>query len=510
MTTRKTAILLFAVAFVFRTINYLAFSEHLIVGSDQINNILLARRLAAGDFSGVLDRYWTPLYPILIGSITNLTDSIILPSLIISLFASSLAVPLVYYLTKQFYSNKEAIIAAIIAVFYPHLINSFFGIGTENIYLLILIGAILTGWKALRKSSRSFYLLTGILLGLAYLTRPEAFAYPLFFVVVKIGRDLWTGNGFGSNSKKQIAVLLLGFMIFAAPYLIFLRSATGGWTISGKAEVNTIVGEPLDEGDGFDTSQGEEKFQYDSIRQIIKYFVHNLIIVHKNFTNLVPLMLVGFMVIGLFGEPWSRERFYREVYLILFVLMTVVGYALAVVQTRYFYVLLPIFFVWIAHGMIKFEKWFRNTLKKLFPERQFEINSWAFAAVILLFIYIQVLPINIFMRSTLKESAGYAEREAGLWLKSHGKPAPLVFSATMRPVFYAEGTQLPPKTQNLDEIFAEIKNKQVDYVVFTVNSLERNPYLKDLPKKLQESPEFELIYAKQQNDNKVLIYRQNK
>jgi 4-amino-4-deoxy-L-arabinose transferase-like glycosyltransferase len=492
----KTVILLTLAAFGFRILHFVVFANELVVGGDQMQNITLARRFASADFYGVLDVYWTPLYPILIGIVSFFSHSLTLPSVIISVLAGSLAVLFTYFLVKQSYGQREATIAAAIAVFYPHLINSVFGIGTENVYFLWMTAALFIGWRGLKNNSAGDFLMTGILLGLAYLTRPEAFGYLVFFVSIAIGKTLFGGKLSARNSTVPIAALLLGFIILAAPYLFYLRSATGIWTISGKVANNVAAGALQDneESDAPDVAANSEK---QTGKILVRAVVLNLIEIQKIFNYLFPILLMIFVALGLFGEQWDKERLKRESYLIAFCLITVFGYALAVSQVRYFYILLPIFFGWMACGIVQLERWLNKSMQEWFPNRFFYlISSKSFVILCIIFIYLYVLPVNFYMRPTEKawRDAAFEERDAGLWLKKNGKPSPVIFSAGFRPVFYAEGKQIMPVTTDVSEVLAQIKQSQPDYIIIGNRSLKRHPYLKNLAEILVNSPEFERIY----------------
>lgn len=500
----KTILLLFLTAVVFRVLHFLLFSNQLVIGNDQTSNILLARKFASGDFYGVLDTYWTPLYPILIGIVTFFINSLVLPSLIISIIAGSLAVALTYFLIEQSYGKKEALIAAVIAVFYPHLINSsVFEVGTENIYLVLILGMLISGWKGFQKNSVVYFGLTGFLLALAYLTRPEAFGYIAFFSILAVVKDLWRQKIPGLNSFKQLAVLLLTFTIFAAPYLLYLRGETGRWTISGKAAVNMSAGS-FHEDDM--TEQPVPTSAKESGMVVFKEFTITIIEIHKKLPVLLPYFLMIFVALGLFCAAWDKERLKRESYLILFCYLTVFGYAITVAQTRYFFILLPIFFGWMAHGIIKFEDWFSDSLKNWSPDGFFRFyGSKVFFVICLFSIYLYVLPLNYYI---LSRDDAFEERDAGLWLKQHSNPSPLIYSPNLRPAFYAEGIHLNPKTKTFPEILQEIKDRRADYVIISERSLERHPYLVGFAETLQNSSEFELIYQTKNAPGKnVFIFR---
>lgn len=487
----KTIFLLWLSALGLRILYSCLFTDEFILGNDQVQNIILARRFGAGDFYGVLHTYWTPVYPILIGIVSFFTNSLTLPSTIVSILAGSLAIPLFYFFVKQSYGQREALIAAVLAVFYPHLVNSsVFEVGSENIYLLWIVGSLFFGWKALQNNNVKNYLLTGVLLGLAYLTRPEAFAYPFYFAALACVKNLIEKTLVSRGILLRIAVLILGFTVLATPYILYLKSETGIWTVSAKAQKNIASGAVSEFEDKEDTIPKQLSLGK-TIKSVVKEIPLSLVVVHKNLPYLLPIFLMLLIGLGLFNKPWDRSRLEREIYLILFCLITFLGYAATVVQTRYFYILLPIFFGWIAAGIIRFEIWFYDSFPKLVTQKEFSLDRKKFLAVCLLLIFLYTLPLNYFIN---KRDTAFEERDAGLWLKENSKPSPLVYSASLLPVFYAEGTKLKSTLTDQEQILELIESNPVDFVITGERSEIRNTYLKGFTEKLENSPDFELIY----------------
>ncbi len=502
----KSVLLLTVAGLVYRVLHYLVFSNKIVAGSDVMQNILLARRFAAGDLYGVLDTYWTPVYPILVGLVSLFTEDLVIPSVIVSIAAGSLAVPLTYFLARQSYGTRVGVIAAVIAIFFPYLINSVFALGLENVYLVWMTGALIVGWNALTKDSIRSYLFTGILLGLAYLTRPEAIGYPALFVLLAVGNGMLERKLLTRNTILGISSLLLGFAIFAAPYIFFLKDATGTWTVSGKATANVSAGH-------FD--DGEMGMQPAASGGTAVVLVTNFALgfreVQKSVANLLPLLLMVFLALGLFGERWDKERTSREAYLLAFCVFTAFGYAASVVQDRYFYVLLPIFFGWIARGIVQIEKWFSGSFEDLRLKKRasflFRPNTIAAGCVAIIFLY--MFSINFYVRSSTSawQGSAYEERDAGLWLGENGKPSPRIFSASFRPVFYARGEQVWIDSSDPREIVAEIKNRRVDYVYDSERTHKRLPKLTGLTDLLKNDPEFELVYHAAQPEYNSWIFR---
>jgi len=500
-------------ALIVRLYNYFLYAKDEVVNNDASTYIKLARHLADGNFSAGFDTFWTPFYPLLVAIVGLFTNSLLLPTVTVSIITGSLAVLATYYLVKQSYGKREAVIAAVIAVFYPHLLTSTFNYGTENIYLLLLTFALIAGWNGLIKNSTTNFLLVGLLLGCAYLTRPEAFGYLLFFVPIIFLKNFKEQKIISRNTIKSVAILVLGFVLLAAPYIFYIRSATGSWSISPKFKMH--IG-----GTNFSDTYFDKNFNPTLKPQppptdgrgkiLIKSLLSTSQVAHKSFPNLFPPFLLIFVGLGLFRTKWNKSRFKREMYLLFFCALTILCYVLTVVEVRYFYVLLPILFGWMACGIIEMEDWLRESLQHSSLGKLFAANLYIFPVLCLIFIILYTLPLNSFMRSSdgAWQFSQYEQRTAGLWLKENAKPAPIIMSNDFRPAFYAEGKYVPLYSDNINEVLAEAVAKQVDFLVIDERNIKETSQLSSLLNEPQTSPQLELVYqATERKGYKIVIYR---
>jgi 4-amino-4-deoxy-L-arabinose transferase-like glycosyltransferase len=505
MNTWKSTLILFLAALGFRILTCVVFANEIIPGPDQMQEIMLGRSFADGNYGGVLDTYWAPAYPILIGLASSFIDSVTLPALTVSILAGAAAVSLTYFLALQSYSNRDAWIAAIFAIFFPHLINSIVAIGSENLYIVWVLCSLITGWEAIKRNSVLWSVSTGLFVGLAYLTRPEAIGYLIFFLFAIIAYDQFKTRSVLRDTIPKGAALIVAAALLAAPYVVYLHGETGEWSISGKSRSNTIAGHIVEE---YPLDEIEPDKHNKPVSVFIKYFVINLIEANKVFPILIPSLLFVLIGLAMFTSPWNNERLFREAYLMIFCIVTLVGYAAAIVQLRYFYVLLPVFFCWMARGTFIWAGWLRGSISNGKWPRLFSTRILVTLCVLAIFLY--VLPLNFYMRPAddAWSSRAYEERDAGLWLRQHDPSEPLIFSASFRPVFYAQGRALPPKTKDMSQILDYILSNQADYVVVSERSLKRHPYLKDLELILQRDSRFELIYEQEiRKGNRMSIYR---
>lgn len=503
----KTILWLTLASLVVRAGVHLLFAERLVAGSDSMQNILLGRKLASGDLYGVLDTYWAPVFPFLIGIFSLLYDSLTFPAVVVSIIFGTLAVPLTYVFVTQSYGERIGIVGALIALFYPYLINSVFAIGTENVYFVFILGALIAGWYGLVNSSVGTLFLTGVLVGLSYLTRPEAIGYVVFFAFWVLVKPRLAELEARPNRLRLLAVFLVGVFILAAPYIYYLRVETGHWTISDKTSRNLVQGT-------FSERAERPEIRSAGTLQKAKAFTWVFVIgvrdIQNSLANLLPLFLAAFAGLGLFARAWNRPRITREAFLISFCLLTAIGYAATVSLERYLYILLPIFFGWIACGIFELRRWHEETFGKFIKKYESLANGRLVIAGCLLFIFFYMFPVNFFVRSKVSEwqGAAYEERDAGIWLANNGGRDARIFSASFRPVFYTRGKQLWIDRDNSVEMFKYVRKERPDFVVDAERSYRESTELVRFGELLKQSPDFELVYEQNPRPgHRISVYR---
>lgn len=116
-------------------------------------------------------------------------------------------------------------------------------------------------------------------------------------------------------------------------------------------------------------------------------------------------------------------------------------------------------------------------------------------------IIIVILPKTLNPRRTDK----LPRREAGIWLKGHSHPNPLIMSAMPRVAFYAEGRHLKMPEGACQEIINYAKLNEVDYLIVDEEKIERlSPGFIEA---VDSKNLLEVIYATSQPDNRIIVYR---
>ncbi len=209
-----------------------------VIRIDGVFYSLLGKNLIAGNFEEGLSTYWPPLYPFFIGLFSLIFQNIEFSGMMVSVLSGSLLVIPVFFLVQKFCGRREACFGAFFVVIYPSLIHCSVRVHTESIYMLFFTTAILVGWNSISGRKIVSFFLTGLLFGACYLIKPEAIGFVGLLIVMELCAKFYFDGIKFRKIVLNIFVILLGFLILATPYMLFLHQKTGRWTISEKTGYN--------------------------------------------------------------------------------------------------------------------------------------------------------------------------------------------------------------------------------------------------------------------------------
>lgn len=239
-----------------------------------------------------------------------------------SIIFSSLTVIPIYYLIKQFFENKYAFLGASIFVFEPRIIiNSTFGIADPLYIFLISISLAVV-------FNKKFALLSFGIASLATMVRPEGlFLFLGVFIMYII------------KYKKEEKIILKGilavfiFLLILSPMMIYKIGIYEDDRIFGRAaETIEFHSKPIEETNG----NSGFPFIQTGLENFPKYLAWSMTPI---FIILVPL---GTII--LFKE-WKRSNFLIISPIISMSIPLFYVYSIPILETRYTYVLFPIFCV---------------------------------------------------------------------------------------------------------------------------------------------------------------------
>ena len=250
---------------------------------------------------------------------------------LVSVIFSSLTVGVVYCMGRALYNRQSAAVAALLCATLPSL-HGMSGIDiTEPTFTFFLLAGTFLFWKAYTAANPWYAGLAGLLLVIAYLTRSEGFitwfALSAFAVIDLV-------SSFRQGGKLLLIRVMIPFWILFillfAPYLVYLRTMTGEWHLSGKAAGNAQViksylglrPEGVDvkfrfsknNQYGFDIAKGEGLGKL--LREEPKVFFYNI---RKNlaefpaaFNNSMPWYLLLAVAVAFVGMPWKRRDLFTR------------------------------------------------------------------------------------------------------------------------------------------------------------------------------------------------------
>ncbi len=368
---------------------------------DEVNYLKLGIYGAKNGFEHTFHPFWPLLYPLIIGFFAKIFSHYELMARLVTLILQALIIFPLFEFTFRQYGKKAASGAAALWAFSPDIALFSTYIFSESLYTLLAFCGLYLGWIVLNDRKPWFYaVLPGLFWGLAYLTRPEGIGFLTIFglilfalIVVRI----ITKHKMEAWFIKVGLAALFAFLIISMPYLIYLKHATGAWTISGKME-SQKQGEAYalirteDESDRFrmviDENQpilidqiwhqgtfvknqqlSDQPMVQVSKALFIQKFSRNIYQIWKDSLPriLTPVVFV-LLILGIFARPWHIAQWLFNGYVLSFMGFFIVVLIPAFhITDRYFYPLLPLFFIWAGVGICYLTHWLKDSIRNLLP-----------------------------------------------------------------------------------------------------------------------------------------------
>lgn len=216
---------------------------------DESMYLLMARNLLRGEglaLNGFPHSALGPFVPVASAALSAaLGVEILTAQRAISALSGALLIVPVWYLIRKQSGNRIALMAAILLVSWPALVDVTPRLlplwrqmyaGSEPTFLFLLFASLATGEAALLRrgaAAVSRGALGGAFLALAYLTRPEALVFAGLYVIVRIGMWIRTSERPGPLAVTAGA---LAFLLVASPHFLYTQRVSGSWTLSGKLD----------------------------------------------------------------------------------------------------------------------------------------------------------------------------------------------------------------------------------------------------------------------------------
>ncbi len=479
------------------------------------------------------DLHFPPLFPFVAGLFYRVTDNLEWASnFAYALFGGLLIVPL-FLLARRVYGTTTAWVTAVFVMLFPALNISvlYWGSMTEPLFLFLLYAAAGVLLAGLEEHRGRWLVVAGGLLGLAYLTRPEALGY---FAVGCLLVLFWPSGGWALGLRlRRLVGFAVIFLLFAAPYLFYLKGQTGQWMFSGKGSLSWELGGELGQtGKGYDwliarldSSQQEiywfspERFQYpvgmkqalwNDPMQVLKRLMRNasdlpfvLFEWHVFWFGLLPL--VG---LGLFGDAWDRARLWRECFLFAW-LLPLAGLLLFRLVLRFYAPVFPLLLLWTAHGAVVLGTRLQqtavlcgaNAARRAWPAHLLRSAPAAFVVF-----YFLIISLSLVANHRHELFLGY--KKAAAWLEQHSLPTARVMTRETAVGLYAARVRVPFPNAPWEQVRDYARRHQADYLIATEFELTQlRPQLQRLVHRETLPPELQLLHQIPEPGGQVFIFR---
>lgn len=186
--------------------------------------------------------FFPPGYPVFIGLINLLVDNLFISAKLVSFISSLATIPVFYLLGKELYNEEAGLFAAFAYAVYPlSIILGVYG-NSDALFFFFFFLALYIFLQSLKKDSFFISLFLGIIAGLATITRPEGmflFALPFLQIFGVFGRKPLSIK---RDIVKILIILSIAIMIIS-PYMVFIKSYTGKFVLSGKNNIAVLLAE---------------------------------------------------------------------------------------------------------------------------------------------------------------------------------------------------------------------------------------------------------------------------
>jgi hypothetical protein len=273
--------------------------------------------------------------------------------------------------------------------------------------------------------------------------------------------------------------------LYAGIYEDVERAIESGATISSPRDLHRAISHSIE-----------------ALKWEISYLIHFML----------PPHLIILMGLGLFKAEWSRE-----IYLLLFFVATLIGYAMLseAVEGRLLLPLLPLLLCWVARGFEEAADRLHRLLRRVnFSKGVSSKAGQAIRAAGMAALLLSLLPwvAHTFIRGQLNQPSEH--KRAGAWIREHSDEGALVMATNPYAAFYAGRKSLYLPAEEYLTVIEHVRRHKVDYLVIDEGVISKGhwgnnefSHLRFLLDEQSRHPELKLVYQFDELPNrKILVF----
>jgi 4-amino-4-deoxy-L-arabinose transferase-like glycosyltransferase len=502
---------------------------------DEAGHLMVAHNLISGngyaEMVGKPDVHLPPVLPFLSAGLLRLGLAPEWATAAVHIVMGALLCVPIYALGRAIYGRRAGFMAAALVAVYPALAAWPFvwSTMTESPFLLFVFSGVWAARKALTTDRARWYAAVGLAFGLAYLTRPEGLTY---FAILGLYMVLWH-----IARRRLLQPVVIGKLALAAgaclalmsPYVIYLHSNTGHWTLSGKVGLildiapaylahdqaaHDLAVSRLD-------STGQEIMWFSPERfnkSLGRYVAANparfffqvrqnmaetwLALFHQDLFSPWIVALAG---LGIFARPWPKGRRWWDEALLWATLLPLASFWAFFVIDRFLIGALPVGLLWAAAGLDHLADWAPASLRAPWPRlgRTTAMTAAALPLALTLAFCLWVTPAQL---KAGIDGMPWSNLAAARWLAAETPPDAVVMTRYTEVGLYSGRRLVPSPNAPLDEMLAYGRRHGARYLVVGEWELTTlRPQIGFLLDPAQAPPELEYLRTFG-DDRKTLVY----
>jgi 4-amino-4-deoxy-L-arabinose transferase-like glycosyltransferase len=534
MSSRSQILLLLVIIGVALTARLVLAHYETEVGIDSVHYVLMGDNIAHGrawDTWNTTGGRWIlpPAFPLLIALFRFLGVGLEWSGHLASVFAGTLLLLPIYFLTKRLYGRDTAILAAWIAAFTPILVDYSVVILTECLFAALLLTMVIFVHRAFSEkgsSADSFW--SGLFLGLAFLTKTLGIMFLPFLI---LGYLLSRKGQSLAPPFKQASLAFVGFLVLAVPYWVVLHAHTGQWVIDGKGvgQENRLYARNLEEEhidprySGVLTPDGSDFLINSPQEEIIpawatpgnlasnftKKYLLKLVRIYQDYPftptypnsvllfYLFPAILLG---LGLFSGNSSWKYRKSDRFLLFWLCPFIFGFPLVFIEVRYYIACVPFLIPFMAVGAMDLTKWINERFSKNPTAPSSLCTSRQMVIVALIFLILALPKLTYKITHWNDPFVSYNPRAvAAQWLSNNGYHPEKIMEYGHSVSFYSGAQSILFPAGNLDDLIRIAHKYNIDLLSldeYYLHQGDRRPNLNFLlNSKTPPPPPLKLIYS---------------
>ncbi len=337
---------------------YLSLTSYCIAG-DGAAYLAMGKDFASGEPAKALASVFSPLYPWLISLVHRLIPDWEVAGSIVSAILGSATVASVYLMTREVFARFDlAIGAAILTAIQPEMAAYGASVRTEAGFICLLTTAVWILIVGLKRQRIAVVAAAGMIGGVAYLYRTEAFGLMLFVIAFVPLAALWWRRWSLMWTLAASAIFATLFLIVASPYLIYLRESTGHWSVGrelaaammygmGAVAPNTLAWQRL----GYATGVSPFAAVTANPRLYLEKVGTDFFASLYGFVQALGPLLTSLLLIGIWQRRRSIADNFAEAMIGLLTAFYIVGFSFSYTGARFMLHVIPFTFGWVIVGL---------------------------------------------------------------------------------------------------------------------------------------------------------------